>query len=124
MNGQKTVDEYIAAFDDWRTDAMKRLREIVKEGAPHSAVGIKWAQPVWEWNGPMIWMKAEKNHVNLGFWRGAELDDPDGVLEGDGERMRHIKITSVDEIPADALVDLVKQAVKLNTAKGNPTLGR
>ena len=29
MNGQKTVDEYIAAFDDWRTDAMKRLREIV-----------------------------------------------------------------------------------------------
>ena len=58
MNGQKTVDEYIAAFDDWRTDAMKRLREVVKEGAPHSAVGIKWAQPVWEWNGPMIWMKA------------------------------------------------------------------
>jgi hypothetical protein len=38
--------------------------------------------------------------------------------------MRHIKITSVDDIPADALVELVKQAVKLNTAKGNPTLGR
>jgi hypothetical protein len=38
--------------------------------------------------------------------------------------MRHIKITTVDEIPADALRDLVRQAVKLNTAKGNPTLGR
>jgi hypothetical protein len=124
MNGQKTVDQYIAAFDDWRTDAMKRLREVVKEGAPHSAVGIKWAQPVWEWNGPMIWMKAYPKHVDIGFWRGTEMDDPKKVLTGDGERMRHIKITSVDEIPADALRDLVRQAVKLNTAKGNPTLER
>lgn len=124
MNGQKTVDEYIVAFDDWRTDAMKRLREVVKEGAPHSAVGIKWAQPVWEWNGPMIWMKAYPKHVDIGFWRGIEMDDPKKVLTGDGERMRHIKITSVKDIPADALRDLVKQAVKLNTAKGNPTLGR
>ena len=124
MNGQKTVDEYIAAFDDWRTDAMKRLREVVKEGAPHSAVGIKWAQPVWEWNGPMIWMKAYPKHVDIGFWRGTEMDDPKKVLTGDGERMRHIKITSVDDIPVDALRELVKQAVMLNTAKGNPTLGR
>ena len=124
MNGQKTVDEYIAAFDDWRTDAMKRLREVVKEGAPHSAVGIKWAQPVWEWNGPMIWMKAYPKHVDIGFWRGTEMDDPKKVLTGDGERMRHIKITSVKDIPVDALRELVKQAVKLNTAKGNPTLGR
>jgi hypothetical protein len=124
MNGQKTVDEYIAAFDDWRTDAMKRLREVVKEGAPHSAVGIKWAQPVWEWNGPMIWMKAYPKHVDIGFWRGTEMEDPKKVLTGDGERMRHIKITSVKEIPADALRELVKQAVQLNTAKGNPTLGR
>ena len=124
MNWQKTVDEYIAAFDDWRTDAMKRLREVVKEGAPHSAVGIKWAQPVWEWNGPMIWMKAYPKHVDIGFWRGTEMDDPKKVLTGDGERMRHIKITSVDDIPADALRELVKQAVQLNTAKGNPTLGR
>ena len=122
MNGQKTVDEYIAAFDDWRTDAMRRLREVVREGAPHSAVAVKWAQPVWEWNGPMIWMKAYPKHVDIGFWRGTELDDPKKVLTGDGERMRHIKITSVDDIPADALVDLVRQAVKLNTAKGNPTL--
>ena len=124
MNGQKTVDEYIAAFDDWRTDAMKRLREVVKEGAPHSAVGIKWAQPVWEWNGPMIWMKAYPKHVDIGFWRGTEMDDPKKVLTGDGERMRHIKITSVKDIPADELRELVRQAVKLNTAKGNPTLGR
>jgi len=120
----RTVEEYIVAFDDWRTEAMQRLRELVKEAAPHSAVLIKWAQPVWEWNGPMIWMKAAKDHVSLGFWRGAEMDDPGKVLDGEGDRMRHVKIRSVDEIPADAVKDFVRQAVKLNTAKGNPTLGR
>ncbi|MDP9249810.1 MAG: DUF1801 domain-containing protein [Chloroflexota bacterium] len=124
MTGQRTAEEYMAAFDDWRTDAMKRLSELVGEAAPHSAVSIKWSQPVWEWNGPMIWMKAEKNHVNLGFWRGTELDDPGKVLQGDGDRMRHVKVTSLDDIPADAIRGFVRQAVKLNTAKGNPTLAR
>ncbi len=124
MTGQKTVDEYIVAFDDWRTEAMIRLRELVKEAAPHSAATIKWAQPVWEWNGPMIWMKAAKDHVSIGFWRGAEMEDPGKALEGEGDRMRHIKVRTVDEIPADVLRDFVRQAVKLNTAKGNPTLGR
>ncbi len=124
MTGQKTVDEYIVAFDDWRTEAMQRLRELVKEAAPHSAATIKWSQPVWEWNGPMIWMKASKDHVSIGFWRGAEMEDPGKVLEGEGDRMRHLKVRADDEIPADALRDFVRQAVRLNTAKGNPTLGR
>jgi hypothetical protein len=118
-----TADEYIAAFDDWRTDAMNRLRELVREAAPHATLTIRWAQPVWEWNGPMIWMKAYPEHVNLGFWRGAEMEDPDKVLTGEGEKMRHVKVRSVDEIPADALRVLIKQATRLNTSKGNPTLG-
>lgn len=117
------ADEYIAAYNDWRGDAMNRLRAIVREGAPHATLVFKWSQPVWEWNGPAIWMKAYADHVNIGFWRGVELEDPDGVLTGDGEKMRHIKVTSVDEIPADALRALVKQATRLNTTKGNPTLG-
>lgn len=118
-----TADEYIAAFDDWRTDAMNRLRELVREAAPHATLTIRWAQPVWEWNGPMIWMKAYPEHVNIGFWRGAEMEDPDKVLTGEGEKMRHVKVRSVDEIPADALRALIKQATRLNTSKGNPTLG-
>lgn len=118
-----TADEYIAAFDDWRTDAMNRLRELVREAAPHATLTIRWAQPVWEWNGPMIWMKAYPEHVNIGFWRGAEMEDPDKVLTGEGEKMRHVKVKSVDEIPADALRVLIKQATRLNTSKGNPTLG-
>jgi hypothetical protein len=31
-------------------------------------------------------------HVNIGFFQGASLDDPTGLLEGTGKRMRHVKI--------------------------------
>jgi hypothetical protein len=32
-----------------------------------------------------------KAHVSVGFFFGAELDDPAGLLEGSGKRMRHVK---------------------------------
>jgi hypothetical protein len=33
-----------------------------------------------------------KAHVNVGFFCGAELADPKGMLEGSGKLMRHVKI--------------------------------
>ena len=48
---------------------------------------IKWSQPVYEDDfGPFCFMKAHKNHVNIGFWRGAVMNDPENLLEGDGKR--------------------------------------
>ena len=43
------------------------------------------------------------------------------VLEGDGDRMRHVKITSAEHAKTLGLDDFVKQAVKLNEKKGDPT---
>ena len=68
----------------------------------------------------MIWMKAYPKHVDIGFWRGTEMDDPKKVLTGDGEKMRHIKITSVDDIPADALVELVQAGGEAEHREGQP----
>lgn len=45
---------------------------------------------------------------------------PEGLLEGVGNKMKHLKIKSVTDIPG-AVVDLVKPAVKLNEEKGDPT---
>jgi hypothetical protein len=44
-----------------------------------------------------------------------------GLLEGDGERMRHVKLGNVKDIKKSAIADYVKQAVKLNAEKGDPT---
>jgi len=117
----KTVDEYVASLGGWQAEAVKALREIVSAAAPKATESIKWAQPVYEANGPFAWIKAHRTHVNLGFWRGAELSDPKGLLEGEGEKMRHAKIRAVGDIKKGPITALVKQAVKLNQAKGDPT---
>ena len=120
----KTVDEYIAGLDGWRADAVTQLREIVREAAPEASEAVKWAQPLYESNGPFCYIKAFKNHVNIGFWRGVDLDDPHVLLQGDGEKMRHIKIGDVNDIPGENIRDFVQAAVKLNQPKGDPTKGQ
>ena len=39
----------------------------------------------------------QSKHVNLGFYHGATLDDPAGLLEGTGKRLRHVKLRSVTD---------------------------
>jgi hypothetical protein len=50
-------------------------------------------------------------HVNLGFDRGTELDDPEEKLEGTGKRIRHIRLNSIADVRDDAVIQLIAQAV-------------
>ncbi len=54
-----------------------------------------------------------KNGVNLYFHQGAKLPDPDGLLEGTGKGMRHVKIRGDSDIRAAAIKTLVRAACKL-----------
>jgi hypothetical protein len=119
----KTVDEYIDSLGGWKTDVASRVRAIITSSVPKAKESIKWAQPVYELNGPFCYMKAFKNSVNFGFWRGVDLDDPGGRLQGTGEKMRHIKLQGIEDIDEQAFTAFVKQAVQLNLEKGDPTKG-
>ena len=123
--GAKTVDEYVASLGgDWRSERVASLRRIVDAAAPEASSTIKWAQPVWESNGPFAYIKAFRSSVNIGFWRGAQLEDRNGILEGDGERMKHVTLREGDAIPADELAGFVRQAVELNRELGSPARTR
>lgn len=115
------VDEYVASLPAEHAAIVNELRAIVKKAAPKATEAYKWAQPVYEWNGPMIWIRAYKSYVNIGFWRGTEMQDKHGLLEGDGDRMRHVKLMTAKDIKKGALTDYIKQGIKLNQAKGDPT---
>ena len=99
------------------------LVELARAAAPGAKESIKWAQPVFDDHGPFLYIKAFKNHVNFGFWRGVDLSNEAGILEGSGEKMRHIRVTSLDDIQADVFADLVQEAVTMNRSKGDPTKG-
>ncbi len=55
-----------------------------------------------------------RNGVNLYFHQGAKLPDPDGLLEGTGKGMRHVKIRNAGHIRAGAIKKLVRGACKLS----------
>ena len=53
-----------------------------------------------------------RDHVNLMFPRGVDLKDPQGLLEGAGKAMRHVKMLSVDDVDRPGVRALVAQATK------------
>lgn len=108
------MDDYIAGLDDWRGEAVAAVRRIVRDAVPDVEEAIKWAQPVFASSGPLCFVKAFRNHVNFGFWRGTELSAPPGLLAGASQTMAHIKIRSMDDIQPDVFAALVREAAALN----------
>ena len=53
----------------------------------------------------------QKSHVNLGFYHGASLNDPAGLLEGTGKKLRHVKVRNMTEAKNPALKELVLDAI-------------
>jgi hypothetical protein len=120
---EKTIDSYIAGLEEWKGEIIARVRKIILEAAPQAKESIKWAQPVYESNGPFAYIKAFNNDVNFGFWRGVDIKDPKGLLQGSGSKMRHVKITGINDIDESIFVDFIRQAIELNQVKGDPTKG-
>ncbi len=56
---------------------------------------------------PFAYAGAFKAHVNVGFFYGAELHDPSGILEGTGKRMRHVKVKPGKDLDVAALNTLI-----------------
>ncbi len=121
--GGKTVDGYIAKLDGWRADVVRRLVALVGKAAPEATSSIKWAQPVFEDHGPFAYVRAFSKHVNLGFWRGADLMNLDARLQSGGKKMAHIKIAAEADVDDEAFKGLIAAAVDLNRTQGDPTKG-
>jgi hypothetical protein len=61
-------------------------------------------------DAPFGYVNSFKSHVNVGFFYGAMLEDPAGMLEGSGKRMRHVKLKPDSELDAKGLGDLIRAA--------------
>ncbi len=58
----------------------------------------------------IIYIASARDHVTLGFFFGGNLPDPSHLLEGTGQRMRHVKVHNVDDAASSALAALVRAA--------------
>ena len=70
------------------------------------------------------YISAQKNDVNLGFYYGAELPDPDGLLQGTGKLLRHVKIREPKAIRGRALRQLLKLASRHRMPQAGDRAGK
>lgn len=76
------------------------VRELLHDGHPTACVG----------DVAFGYVNAFKAHVNVGFFRGAEIADPEGLLEGTGKFMRHVKLRPGSDTNIAALITLIETA--------------
>jgi hypothetical protein len=76
------------------------VRELMHDGFPTVCVE----------DAPFAYVSIFKAHANVGFYYGAELNDPARLLEGNGKRMRHVKLKPGHAVDAAALAALVDDA--------------
>lgn len=76
------------------------VRELLHDGHPTACIG----------DAAFGYVNVFTAHVNVGFFRGAEIADPAGILEGTGKFMRHVKLRPENQIDARSLSKLIETA--------------
>jgi hypothetical protein len=78
------------------------VREVFHDGCPNACLG----------DAPFGYVNVFTSHVNVGFFHGAALPDPERLLQGDGKSMRHVKLRPNTPTNAAALRNLIQSAYR------------
>lgn len=78
------------------------VREVMHDGCPTACVR----------DAAFAYVNVFKAHAGVGFFNGAVLDDPEGLLEGDGKHMRHVKLRLGQAVDEAALSELIAAAYR------------
>jgi hypothetical protein len=76
------------------------VRELLHDGCPVACLG----------DAPFAYVNVFTSHVNVGFFHGAALADPDRLLQGTGKFMRHVKLRPGTPTNIGALRGLIDRA--------------
>ena len=111
---------FLKPYDrDIRDLALKLRALVLEEMAPcyeniydaYSAVAIGYGTSDRLRDG-IFHIAVYSKHVNLGFNEGATLDDPKGILQGSGNRIRHIQIRTPEDIELPVIRAYIRRARK------------
>src|ERR1700728_4069373 len=87
------------------------VRELLHDGCPVACLG----------DAPFGYVNVFTAHVNVGFFHGAALKDPDSLLEGNGKFMRHVKLrpgTATDAAALRKFIAAAYQDIKARVENG------
>ena len=113
------IDARIEELGDWRGETLAQIRGLVKEADPEVVEEWKWrGVPTWYHDGIICTGETYKGAVKMTFAKGASLEDPAGLFNSslEGNVRRAIDFHEGDEIDAEALKALIREAVELNSS--------
>lgn len=109
--------DLISGYPPLLQDLAVKARELVLEAAPgaHQEFEKGWGgywlfKQVAGAGNSVCWLSVSQKHVSLGFSEGAQLSDPDGLLEGKGKHSRQVRLKPKGEVAWEALRRLLGQA--------------
>ena len=111
MKQQGELGSIARRWFDLMRECGDEVRELMHDGCPVACLG----------DAPFGYVNAFTSHVNVGFFYGAELPDPAGLLEGNGKRMRHVKLmpgVAVNSAPLSRLIDDAYLDIKARVENG------
>ena len=107
------IDAYVGSVKGELGAIVARLVALVRSSAPgHDELRVHGAPQFCIQGEPFCYVVGYARHVNLGFCQGAGLADPEGLLEGTGKAMRHVKIRPGEEFPGKTLSRMVREAAR------------
>ena len=116
MNTNPDVDQFLEKKDHPMTAEIQEVRRIILSTDKRITEAIKWSSPTFIYKGNIasFFMNA-KMFVSLMFHKGATIDDPNGLLSGDGKEGRVARFSDMEDIAAkkDALEAVVREWIRM-----------
>lgn len=114
-----TFEQAIEGYDREVQDVARRVRDLIIEIFPE-VVEVPWPhqKTVGYGVGPkkmsehFCYLAPQRDRVNLGFFHGANLADPDNLLEGTGKKLRHVKVRSVEQAEKSYTRELIRNSLE------------
>lgn len=122
LTSATSPDEYIGALSSWQFSYAMALRHAVLDAAPAVEERLKWGHLVYFTNGPVLLIRAERQRVLFGFWRGQRLRHIEPRLRPGGKyEMATLELKPDTPLAPETVTALVIEAVALNRSVGDPT---
>ena len=112
-----TVDEWEGRLPQPQRDIVRGLRTEVRRTVPGAREVVKWGWPWYEGNGRVAAILVFNGHVNLQVARGAQLEDPEGLLEGTSKDMRFLKVRTVADLGRLPIERLLREAAEVDAGR-------
>jgi hypothetical protein len=114
MKRYSSFAAYARAQTPRNRSMIRALRALVKRAAPGLDETVKWGNGCWiKGDEPVAFVYSRPEYVEFGFFAATSLDDPAGLLEGQGRYVRHIKMRTPADVRRPAVARLLRQAARL-----------